>query len=113
MAKFQKTGALTHYMKHAPQYGDATQVEYADALNVIANANTMFEELPATIRKKFENDPAKFLEFVQDPKNQEEMEKLGLKESSSVSSRDPDIATEEHPSGSTENSANEDVGQAE
>jgi len=111
MAKFQKTGALTHYMRHAPEYGDATQVEYADALNVVANANTMFEELPSSIRKKFDNDPAKFLEFVQDEKNESEMEELGLKKASSVSSMDPDIATEEHPSGSTENTEEEDGGQ--
>ena len=111
MAKFQKTGALNHYMKFAPEYGDATQVDYADALNVVANANTMFEELPSSIRKKFDNDPAKFLEFVQDEKNAAEMEELGLKNSSPVSNRDPEIATEEHPSGSTENTEKEDGGQ--
>ena len=27
MAKFQKTGALNHYAKHAPQYGDASGIE--------------------------------------------------------------------------------------
>lgn len=79
MAKFQKTGAIEHYAKHQPQYGDTTGIDYLDCLNVVANANTMFEELPSTIRKKFENDPRQFLDFVQNPDNQEEMIELGLK----------------------------------
>ena len=79
MEKFQKTGAITHYAKHAPSYGDATPVDYQNALNIVADANTMFEELPSSIRKKFDNDPSQFLEFVQDEKNSEEMIQLGLR----------------------------------
>ena len=81
MAKFQTTGALNHYAKHAPTYGDTTGVDYHDALNLVANANTMFEELPSSIRKRFDNDPEQFLKFVEDPKNADEMIELGLKES--------------------------------
>jgi len=78
MAKFQKAGAISHYAKHAPKYGDTTSIELQDALNIIADADSMFEELPSTIRKKFENNPGKFLDFVQNPDNNEEMQKLGL-----------------------------------
>ena len=78
MAKFQKTGAISHYAKFAPTYGDATPVELHDALNIVADANSMFEELPSSLRKKFNNDPEQFLEFVQNPDNLEEMRKLGL-----------------------------------
>lgn len=78
MAKFQKSGAITHYAKHAPNYGDATHIELHDALNVVADAETMFEELPSSLRKRFDNNPEKFLEFVQDEKNLEEMRELGL-----------------------------------
>ncbi|AXL14761.1 internal scaffolding protein [Microviridae sp.] len=105
MAKFQKTGAMTHFAKHAPQYGDATPCEYQDALNVVANANTMFEELPATIRDKFENDPKQFLDFVQDEKNADEMVELGLKSAPAVTDQlvthsetiDPVSAEAENP----------------
>jgi len=78
MAKFQRTGLLNHYAKHAPQYMDIPAIDYADALNIIAEAESMFEELPSTVRAKFENDPEKFLEFVQDPENLEEMREMGL-----------------------------------
>lgn len=90
MAKFQRTGVLNHYAKHAPQYMDVPAIEYLDALTTIADANSMFEELPSTIRAKFENDPSKFLAFVQDPKNLEECRELGLANPSSLSDTQPD-----------------------
>lgn len=81
MRRFQLTGAIDHYAARAPEYGDATSVDLLGAQIIIANANTMFEELPSNIRKKFENNPSKFLDFVQDDRNSEEMIKLGLKPS--------------------------------
>lgn len=78
MEKFQKTGTINHFAKHAPNYGETTQMQLQDALNIVADANTMFEELPSSIRKRFNNDPGQFLDFVQNPKNAEEAFELGL-----------------------------------
>lgn len=78
MAKYQKTGILNHYAAHAPTYGDCLPIDYVEALDLVAKAETMFSELPSSIRDRFENDPEKFLAFVQDPKNTEEAIKLGL-----------------------------------
>lgn len=78
MARFQKTGILDHYTKHAPQYMDIPAIDYHEALNIIATAESMFEELPSEARKKFDNDPEKFLEFVQNPANAEQLADLGL-----------------------------------
>ncbi len=109
MAKFQKTGAITHYATHAPTYGDHTSVELLDAQIVIADSLSMFEELPSSIRKKFENDPGTFLDFVQDPKNEQEMIDLGLKASPPVVQPGaPTAIPEEQPSGSPENNETED-----
>lgn len=80
LEKFQKSGAITHFASHAPTYGDCTPVQLHDALNTVANAETMFEELPSSIRKKFNNNAEQFLEFVQNDKNLEEMRELGLAE---------------------------------
>ena len=79
MAKFQRTGAIDHYSTYAEQYGDCTPMELADAQQIIINAQTMFDDLPSSVRKKFNNDPEEFLEFVQDEKNTEEMVQMGLK----------------------------------
>nr|UXQ88134.1 MAG: internal scaffolding protein [Microvirus sp.] len=110
MAKFQKTGALNHYASRSPEYGDATPVALHDAQNIVANANTMFEELPSSIRKKFDNDPGTFLEFVQDEKNQEEMISLGLKNSPPLSDNQPDKPPIKSASAPPKNSDPKDVG---
>jgi len=78
MAKYQKTGAIDHVNKHEASYGYATSDDFQSALETVARGKKMFEELPSTIRTKFENDPAKFLNFVQDEKNITEMQELGL-----------------------------------
>ena len=35
-------------------------------------------QLPAKIRRRFDNDPTAFIEFVQNPSNKSEMEELGI-----------------------------------
>ena len=38
----------------------------------------MFAELPSQARTKFNNNPATFLDFVQDPEKQNQLYELGL-----------------------------------
>ncbi|WGL31180.1 internal scaffolding protein [Dipodfec virus UOA04_Rod_760] len=51
---------------------------YNDALNIIADASSQFENLPVSIRTEFDNDPQKLLAFVQDDKNYDRAVELGL-----------------------------------
>lgn len=79
MAKYNKTGILDHVSKYAGDYGDFSGVpDYRTALDKVASAQEMFMELPAVVRDRFGNDPAKFIEFATDPKNIDEMRSLGL-----------------------------------
>ena len=78
LAKYQKTGAIDHVNKHEAQYGFASSDTFTESMNIVAKGQTMFEELPSSIRTKFENNPAKFLDFVQDESNAKEMQELGL-----------------------------------
>lgn len=79
MAKYERTGLLEHVNRHQGQYGEFIDApSYQEAQNLIIEANNMFMEIPAAVRAKFENSPAKFLEFVQDPNNLPEMYELGL-----------------------------------
>ena len=64
LARFQKTGVIDHVAKFAPVYGEHTGTDYAEAMNIIANAKTMFSELPAATREHFHNDPGEFLDFA-------------------------------------------------
>lgn len=78
IARFLRTGVMDFTQKNEPRYSDVTGIEFDQAMRVVAHARTMFEELPAKIRAEFENDPAAFLDFVQDPANREACEELGL-----------------------------------
>lgn len=81
MAKYAKTGLIDHVGKYGGSYGDLpAEVDYQTALNAIMKAKECFASLPAGIRTRFENDPAQFLEFVEDPANAEEMIEIGLAE---------------------------------
>ncbi len=53
-------------------------IDYQMSIETTRLAQQAFESLPAKIRARFDNDPAQFLEFFNDPKNQEEAIKLGL-----------------------------------
>jgi phage internal scaffolding protein len=76
--KYNKTGLIDHLNQFEKQYGDMTGFDYQDAMNTIAAANTMFEGLPSSIRNKFDNDPAKFINFVDDEANADKLIEMGL-----------------------------------
>lgn len=80
MKKYEKTGVLEHRNKFEGQYGDFTDLpqDYHASMNAVLAAGEMFMSLPAKTRVRFANDPGVFLDFVSNPENKEEMEKLGL-----------------------------------
>jgi len=79
IAKYDRTGVLTHVNNFEARYEDLTGLDYQTMLNTVANANSMFEGLPSEIRKQFANDPAKFISFMDDENNNEQMYEMGLK----------------------------------
>lgn len=79
LKRFEQTGELTHTIQRDATYGDfASAPTYQEALNTVIKAQDQFSELNAHIRARFGNDPEQFLEFCNDPKNKEEMKKMGL-----------------------------------
>lgn len=78
MKKFKSGGTLPLIQKD-PIYGDFSEaVDYKESLQIILTAEDQFDGLPSDIRNKFKNDPAKFLEFVNDTKNHKELIDMGL-----------------------------------
>lgn len=51
---------------------------FQEVMQQQAQLNNAFNELPANVRKKFDYNPLKMLEFVENPNNKEECVKLGL-----------------------------------
>jgi len=79
MAKFAKTGLVDHVNKVTGSYGDFTSVQdYQLHLDQVMAANQAFMQLPSAVRRRFDNDPAHLLSFLQDPRNLDEAVKLGL-----------------------------------
>lgn len=85
LAKYQRTGIIDFAAKQEPRYGDASAVDFQQALNVVIRANEMFAELPSSMRKRFQNSPEEFMAFVDDPENVEESIRLGIRTAPVVS----------------------------
>lgn len=80
LQKFSVTGILPE-APLSPRYGDFSGIgDYHTALNRVIAAQEEFEGLPAQIRARFDNDPAKLIEFLDDEANRPEAENLGLVE---------------------------------
>lgn len=89
MDKYARDGLVAHLNTHQGSYGDLPGVvDYHDALNAVISAKEAFDTLPSKIRSRFDNEPAKFLAFVNDDANLDEMAELGLIENTKT--RDPD-----------------------
>lgn len=66
MEKYEKTGLVTHVNRFQGDYSDYldTPEDLHDAMNRVIEAENMFMTLPAKVRARYDNDPAKFLDFV-------------------------------------------------
>jgi len=79
MAKYRSSGELPILNEVAPQYLDASApMDFQSSMLFIANAKTLFAELPSTIRTRFDNDPGAFINFCSAEKNRPELEEMGL-----------------------------------
>lgn len=75
--RFGLTGAMPEPLE--PRYGDfSNAVDFHSAMNAVRSASEGFMTLPADLRKRFENDPANLISFLQDGANLKEAVSLGL-----------------------------------
>lgn len=52
--------------------------DFQEAMLLVTKAQQNFDALPSKLRKRFENNPAIYLDFVRDPDNADELVSLGL-----------------------------------
>lgn len=79
MAQYERTGVLNHYNAQTPEFLDLSDVpDLSQALEHLDRAQTAFMRLPAAVRREFDNDPAGFVQFAQDPENLPQMRTWGL-----------------------------------
>lgn len=78
LEKYKNTGILPR-PRGELSYGDFSQVgSFQEAVHMVQQAEEQFMELPSHIRDQFGHDPVAFVAFVENPKNQEELVKMGL-----------------------------------
>lgn len=77
--RYRVTGELPTVKKQG-RYVDLSGItDYHSAMNTVLAAQDSFMSLPSEIRKKFSNDPQELIAYLQNPQNNEEAIKLGLK----------------------------------
>lgn len=61
-------------------YGDfeSMPTDFAEMCKIVEDARQQFAALPSNVRSRFDNDPIKLVEFMQDKNNLAEAVKLGL-----------------------------------
>lgn len=85
IARFKDTGSIPQNLLREGRFGDfSTAPTFFEAMNIVAKANQQFGSLSARVRERFGNDPHKFLAFMQDSENVDEMAKLGLMEPGAI-----------------------------
>jgi len=78
VARFHKTGILPNVNVDLVFADVSDAPSYQDALQIVINAENQFMSLDAKTRKKFDNSPAQFLEWIENPENAREVASMGL-----------------------------------
>lgn len=78
LKKAAKVGSLAHLQKYPEAvYGEFDgEFDLLTAHERIAKANGIFDELPSEIRREFDNDALKFVQFAGDPENNDKLRDL-------------------------------------
>ncbi|AXH74193.1 MAG: internal scaffolding protein [Microviridae sp.] len=94
MKRFEKSGELAELIKlgmgreGVGDYADFTGApDFQAALDIVNLGKEQFSLLSAPVRERFGGDASKFMDFVSDPKNVDEMERLGLLKPDVVAAR--------------------------
>lgn len=78
MAKFQKTGVIDSQSLRDSAFGEFPEIDFRQSMEIVRQGRESFDLLPSSIRQRFANDPAEFLDFLQDEKNGPEAIRMGL-----------------------------------
>ena len=91
--RHDRNGVIEHINKGTAIYGDFSEItDYRDMIHKLREADSAFAQVPSDIRKRFENDPAKFFNFVTDQNNHSALAEMGL-----VMKKEPQPKTNSSP----------------
>lgn len=79
LMKLDRDRLAEHTNIYEGKYMDMINVpDFHQAQLILAETASMWESIPATLRQKFNNEPERFVEFMQNEDNRESMLEMGL-----------------------------------
>ena len=76
LQRAEKTGTISHINKHQGSYSDFADFDYFGNLQMLTRGREIFDDLPAELRNEFQNSPAGFFDYVNDPANKDRLPEL-------------------------------------
>lgn len=78
MARYAVTGLVPTPDRQAFYLDEVDVPSFHEAQNLLLAAEAAFMSLPSSVRREFDNDPAKFVEFAEDEKNVGRLKDWGM-----------------------------------
>jgi len=69
----QKAGTLSHLQKFEGRYGDFADFDFFEATLQLTKGREVFDALPSELRREFNQSPAQFFAYVNDPANADKL----------------------------------------
>lgn len=88
--RFGVTGLVRMHQRPPLPEQFADVFDFQSAMNLIRESQEAFADLPATVRDRFNNNPAAFVDFCGNPDNIEDMRKMGLAHPAKVPDPEPE-----------------------
>ena len=101
LAQFMETGILPTSTRE-PVYGNVADHDFQEVQNQLAEAKSLFEQLPDPVKAQFDNEPFKFLHFAEDPRNLDALVEMGLANAPKEGSLEPSSTQAEDANSGTE-----------
>ncbi len=73
MARADRAGTISHLEKYEGVYADYSDYDFQNQTMRLAQGQTIFDELPAEMRREFNQSPQEFFAYVNDPKNVDDL----------------------------------------
>lgn len=74
MARFATTQTISHLAKYEGVYADFSDFDFHKQSTLLAQGETIFANLNAELRREFNQNPAEFFAYVNDPKNSKDLQ---------------------------------------
>lgn len=75
LSRAQKAGTMSHLQKYEGTYGDFADYDFLQNTIMLTQGREVFDALPSELRREFNQSPADFFAYVNDPANAQDLAK--------------------------------------